>query len=63
VIFLDLVKAYEMVNHGVLFGILKKYGIPEELLEVVEIMYKNFKVRAQVGKEKRTIYYLTGVKQ
>jgi hypothetical protein len=49
------------VNHALLFEILKKYGIPEELVEVVESMYNDFKVRVQVGNEKRTIDYLTGV--
>jgi hypothetical protein len=28
VLFVDLVKAYDTVNHALLFGILKKYGIP-----------------------------------
>jgi hypothetical protein len=61
VLFVDLVKAYDMVNHSLLFRILKKYGIPEELVEVVERMYKDCKVHVQVGKEKRTIDYLAGV--
>jgi hypothetical protein len=59
VLFVDLVKAYDTVNHALLFGILKKYGIPEELVEVVDRMYKDCKVHVQVGKEKRTIDYLT----
>jgi hypothetical protein len=48
VLFVDLVKAYDTVNHALLFGILKKYGIPEELVEVVERMYKDCKVHVQV---------------
>jgi hypothetical protein len=63
VLFVDLVQAYYTVNHALLFGILKKYGIPEELDEVVEIMYKDCKVHVQVRKEKRTIDCLTGVQQ
>jgi hypothetical protein len=63
VLFVDLVKAYYTVNHALLFGILKKYGIPEELVEAVEIIYKDCKVHVQLGKEKRTIDYLTGVQQ
>jgi hypothetical protein len=50
VLFVDLFKAYATVNHALLFGILKKYGIPEELVEVAEIMYNYFKVHVQVGK-------------
>jgi hypothetical protein len=44
VLFADLVKAYDKVNHALLFGIPKEYGIPEELVEVVERMYKDCKV-------------------
>jgi hypothetical protein len=51
------------VNHSLLFGILKKYGIPEELAEVVEMMYTDYKVRVQVGKEKRTIDCPTAVQE
>jgi hypothetical protein len=63
VLFVDLVKAYDTVNHTLLFEILKKYGIPEELVEVVEIMYKGCKVHVEVVKERKTIDYLTGVQQ
>jgi hypothetical protein len=42
VLFVDLAKAYATVNHAFLFGILKKYGIPETLVEVVERMYKDW---------------------
>jgi hypothetical protein len=48
-LFVDLVKAYDTVNHALLFGIVKKYGIPEEIFKVVERMYKACKVRVQVG--------------
>jgi hypothetical protein len=39
-------------RHAMLFGILKKYGILEELVEVVERMYKDCKVHVQVVKGK-----------
>jgi hypothetical protein len=52
VIFVDLVKAYDTVTRALLFGILKKYGIPEELVKVVDRMYNDCKVHVQVGKEK-----------
>jgi hypothetical protein len=59
VLFVDLAKAYAMVNHSLLFGILKKYGISEDLVEAVERMYKDCKVHVQLGKDKKTIVYLT----
>jgi hypothetical protein len=49
VFFVDLVKAYDTVNHALLFGIMKKYGIPEELVDLVERMNKDFKVHVKVG--------------
>jgi hypothetical protein len=63
VIFFYLINEYDTVNHALLFGILNKYGIPEELVEVVKRMHNDCKVCVQVGKEKRTIYYLPGVQQ
>jgi uncharacterized protein YutE (UPF0331/DUF86 family) len=42
VLFVDLlVKTYDTVNHALLFGILKKDGIPEELVKLVARMYKD----------------------
>jgi hypothetical protein len=63
VLFVDLVNAYDTANHALLFGILKKYGIPEELLGVFKRMYKDCKVYVQVGNDNITIYFLTGVRQ
>jgi hypothetical protein len=63
VLYVDLVKAYDTVHHALLFGILKKYGIPQKLVEVVDIMYTDCKVHVQLGNEKQTIDYLTGVQQ
>jgi hypothetical protein len=63
VLFVDLVQAYDTVNHALLFGILKKCGIPEELVEVVDIMYKDCNDHVQAGKQKITIDYLTGLQQ
>jgi hypothetical protein len=63
VIFVDIVKAYGTVNRTLVFGILTKYGIPEELVEVEETMYKDCKVHVQVGNENLTIDYLIGVQQ
>jgi hypothetical protein len=52
VIAVDIVRAYDTVNHALLFGILKKYGIPEELVELVERMYKDCKLNVRKGNEK-----------
>jgi hypothetical protein len=35
-LFVDLVKVYDTVKHALLFGIMKKCGILEEIFEVAE---------------------------
>jgi hypothetical protein len=35
VLFVDIVKEYDTANHALLFGILKEYRIPEEIVKVV----------------------------
>jgi hypothetical protein len=62
-LFVDLVKAFDTVDHKLLFGILRKYGAPDKLVRAVETMYTNVSVKIQVGKEKRQIPYTIGVQQ
>jgi hypothetical protein len=50
VLFVDLVKAFDTINHTILFRILRKYGIPEHLINMIERMYKECKVQVKVGK-------------
>jgi hypothetical protein len=57
-----LVKAFD-INHIILFGILRKYGIPEELIKVIECMYKDCKVEIKIGKEVRAVNCKTDVQQ
>jgi hypothetical protein len=35
ILFVDLIKAFDTVNHDLLFKVLLKFGIPEELVGVV----------------------------
>ena len=39
ILFVDLVKAFDTIDQSVMFTILKKYGIPHELLAVIKKMY------------------------
>eukprot|EP00978_Attheya_sp_CCMP212_P035773 scaffold157687_cov54-Attheya_sp.AAC.1 len=39
-VFVDLVKAFDTADHQLLFAILKKYGVPSNLVKVIEKMYK-----------------------
>jgi hypothetical protein len=58
-----LAKAYDTVNHSLLFQILEKYGIPPELVDVICRMYDNFEIEISYEKEKRLIDYITGVQK
>ena len=62
-VFVDLVKAFDTVNHSLLFLVLAKFGIPEYLICIIKKLYNNNSVQFTVGKEKQTINYTTGVKQ
>ena len=63
VLFVDLVKAFDTVDHEVLFQILAKYGIPPALITVIRKMYKDCRIKFTTGKEERYIDYLNGVYQ
>ena len=62
-VFVDLVKAFDTADHSLLFAILKKYGIPDSLISVIEKMYKDSIVSFKIGSESRDIKYGIGVKQ
>jgi hypothetical protein len=56
VLFVDLIKAYDTVNHELLLQILLKYDIPRELVNAVKRMSRDYKVQVNFGKEKIDIY-------
>jgi hypothetical protein len=62
-LFVDLVKAFDTVQHPLLFDILKKYGIPTTLIKVIEKMYKNCIVNCKIENESIEVRYNTGVQQ
>jgi hypothetical protein len=51
--FVDLVKAYDTVNHEMLIKILQQFGSPEKFTNVIEIYYSNLKVKLQIGSGKK----------
>ena len=44
VAFVDLVKCFNKVNHGMMLSILKRYGAPTQLCSAIKRMYRDIKV-------------------
>eukprot|EP00957_Ditylum_brightwellii_P148633 11316218-Ditylum_brightwellii.AAC.1 len=63
ILFVDLVKAFDTVNHLFLMQILRKFGIPETTVDVICCMYRDFCLIVSVGKASETIPYTIGVHQ
>ena len=40
VVFVDLIKAFNSINHKLLFSILEKIGIPDRVIMVMKNLYK-----------------------
>ena len=53
VMFADLIKAFDSIHHGLMFELLKKIEVPTRPLNVIKKLYKNFKMKIKMGKEKR----------
>mmetsp|Transcript_12894 Transcript_12894/g.18496 ORF Transcript_12894/g.18496 Transcript_12894/m.18496 type:complete len:153 (-) Transcript_12894:163-621(-) len=63
VLFVDLIKAFDTIDHEMLFQILAKYGILPALMTVVKKMHKDCRIMFTIGKEECFIEYLNGVYQ
>jgi len=62
-IFVDLIKAFNTIDHTLLFQVLSKYGIPPKMQRTIKKLYMNCTVQLEIGKEKCEIKYNTGVQQ
>ena len=63
VVFVDLVKAFDTVNHKLMALVLKKYGFPPKMRNTIERMYEKFALELKKGNETTQINYLIGVHQ
>ena len=63
VVFVDLIKAFDSINHELLFKLLEKFRLPDRVIMVIKNLYKHFKIKLTVGKCVNFVDYSTGVKQ
>ena len=63
VAFVDLVKAFDTVDHTLMLQILKKYGAPPNLRSSITRMYQELKVVLKIGKTKETMSQFVSVRQ
>ena len=40
--FVDFQRAFESIDHEVLWNILRHYGLPEKIIKVIKLLYENF---------------------
>ena len=59
----DPVKAFDSIQHDVLFEILKKYGLPISLIDVIRKLYKNCHIQLKLRTTLENVPYETGVQQ
>ena len=49
VAFIELVKAFDTVNHVMMLNILERYGAPPKLQSAISRMYQDLKVILKIG--------------
>lgn len=53
-LFVDFTKAYDSIDKKALYTILRNYGIPEKLVQMIEVATRKSKMRVKVGNELKT---------
>ena len=61
--FVNLVMAFDTVNHVIQLKILERYGAPTKLRSAISRMYQDLKVVLKIGKIKEKMSQTVGVRQ
>ena len=56
-------QSFDFIHHALLYSLLKKIGVQDNLIKGVKNLYRYFKIEIKISKLKRLIDYRTGVKQ
>ena len=61
--FVDLIKAFETVNHDMMLKILERYGAPPKLRSAIYRMYQDLKIVLKIGRIEEKTSQTVGVRQ
>jgi hypothetical protein len=62
-LFVNLVKAYDTVIHELLWQVLKRFGVPPQMIKVLQKLYTNVTYHMNVAGKKKSFESTCGVKQ
>ena len=61
--FVDLVEAFDTINHDMMLKVLKRYGVPPKLRSAISRMYRDLKIVLKIGKIEYKMSQTVGVRQ
>ena len=60
---MDFQRAFDSIDHEVLWNILRHYGLPEKIIKIIKLLYENFTCQVIHGKTTTNSTVTTSVRQ